>query len=178
MRKGIHSLKLERRWSTWNTMQGGVRWDGKSILNIPDCLYFWKKLENKDEKGSVRCWKSEKNHIKSMSNTIWKWMNWGMHDSWAAWRPTGGDHECKVKWLSLFFQFPSLGEDVQNRQSGFLCDFIKLREKGKIVEKEVYQRVSECLIRKFIWMKRGVRTQESVGQLEVEVLMGYRSLWA
>lgn len=64
------------------------------------------------------------------------------------------------------------------RQSGFLCDFIKLREKGKIVEEEVCQSVSECLIRKFIWGQRGVRTQESECQLEVEVLMDYRSLWA
>lgn len=41
-----------------------------------------------------------------------------------------------------------------------------------------YVRVWECLVSKFIWVQRGVRTQESECQLEVEILMDYKSLWA
>lgn len=68
-----------------------------------------------------------------------------------------GDSECQVKPLSLVFGSPSSGRmNGTGKVASSVC-FRQMREKGKIVE-EVCQRISECLIRKFLWVRRGMRT--------------------
>lgn len=63
--------------------------------------------------------------------------------------------------LAWPFGFPLWGKMHKTAKWLYLCDFITLREKGRIAE-EVGQRVSECIIGKFIWLRRRrMRTRES-----------------